>query len=146
MTTPGIDHRETGRTAPVSGTAKPTAARWRDLLATHLPPVAYRTPEHAAEPESATSQTRYPQLNDPEWLEERYVTYALTITQIAGELGCTPPAVRKALGRHGLLGKQAPAEQRSTPGVSATRHRSAWAVTRPGKRAVSTETKPRRHR
>lgn len=117
---------------PVSGTAKPTVARWRDLISEHLPPIPYRTPEYADEPEPAAGQARYPQLNDPEWLEERYVTHALTITQIAGELGCTPPAVRKALGRHGLLGKQAPAEQRPTPGASAVRHRSVWAVTRPG--------------
>jgi hypothetical protein len=48
------------------------------------------------------ARPRHPQLDDRAWLEREYVQLGRSVRDIAGELGCVPSAVRKALVRHGL--------------------------------------------
>ncbi len=50
----------------------------------------------------ATNRTRYKELSDKEWLEERYVTRLLAVDAIADELGCQKSSIARALKRHGI--------------------------------------------
>lgn len=45
---------------------------------------------------------RYPQLNNKEWLRKKHVEEGLDAPTIAGLVGCSKPAARNALIRHGL--------------------------------------------
>jgi hypothetical protein len=47
-------------------------------------------------------QHRYPQLADPAWLRRRYVDAGWAISAIAGEVGCSKPAARRALAAAGI--------------------------------------------
>jgi hypothetical protein len=44
----------------------------------------------------------YPQLNDRDWLYQRYVTERKTAGEIAAEVGCNKHAVYRALRKHGI--------------------------------------------
>jgi hypothetical protein len=64
------------------------------------------------------SQTRYPALDDPAWLRERYVVEGFTQRGIATLVGCSDVLVSRALKRHGIL---RPAD-RTAPEAAPVRH------------------------
>jgi DNA-binding XRE family transcriptional regulator len=49
-----------------------------------------------------STQKRYPELHDADWLRERYVRRRWGTQTIAAELGCAHQSVRAALRRHGI--------------------------------------------
>lgn len=46
--------------------------------------------------------SRWPQLDDADWLRREYLLRGCTADEIAAELGCDPGTVRYALRRHGI--------------------------------------------
>ena len=50
----------------------------------------------------ATNRTRYKELSDRSWLEERYIDRLMSVDAIADELGCQKSSVARALKRNGI--------------------------------------------
>lgn len=50
----------------------------------------------------ATNRSRYQELSDKAWLEERYINQLMTVDAIAEEIGCQKSSVARALKRLGL--------------------------------------------
>ena len=67
---------------------------------------------------------RYPQLGEVDWLRDRYVRRRQSISRIAGELGCRPATVTRALRAAGIA-TRGPVRRRPPP---ADRLKADWAI------------------
>ena len=68
---------------------------------------------------SVRGRPRRPQLRDVTWLRRRYVDEVASISELAGEVGCTPSAIRKALAA-ARIGLHPPTRRATTAGSAAT--------------------------